>query len=178
MDITRSMARLQKEKYGKVNVVTTCLEDEAHMPADDEEVIEAREEGAVITPAYGPQSIEIENSEKLKGLHVSKCLSIFDDEGRFNPQYDKSDSKFYEADMIVESIGQASDLTYLPKNVSEKIEYNNRRQIVSDGDFQVPSTPWLFVGGDISQGPDVIHGIANGHHAAKGIDAFIRKGKP
>ncbi|MBN2801960.1 MAG: FAD-dependent oxidoreductase [Deltaproteobacteria bacterium] len=177
MDITRSMARLQKKKYGKVNVLATCLEDEEHMPADREEVVEAREEGAVITPAYGPQSIEIENADKLKGLHVSKCLSIFDEEGRFNPKYDNDDVQFYEADMIIESIGQASDLGYIPTDVNDKIEYSNRRQVVTDGDFQLPKVPWLFIGGDIKDGPDVIHGIANGHYAAKGIDAFIRGGK-
>jgi glutamate synthase (NADPH/NADH) small chain len=30
------------------------------------------------------------------------------------------------------------------------------------------------MGGDIIQGPDVIHGIANGHKAARGIDMYLR----
>ena len=76
--------------------------------------------------------------------------------------------------MVVESIGQASDLSYLPKDVLDGIEFNRRRQIESDADFQVPSAPWLFVGGDISKGPDVINGIANGHLAAKGIDRYLQ----
>jgi glutamate synthase (NADPH/NADH) small chain len=29
------------------------------------------------------------------------------------------------------------------------------------------------MGGDIIEGPDVIHGIANGHKAAKGIDQYL-----
>jgi glutamate synthase (NADPH/NADH) small chain len=173
MDITRSIARIQKEKYGKVDVLATCLEADGAMPADDEEVIEAREEGAIITPGYGPQSIEVDG-DTVKGLHASKCLGIFDDEGNFNPKFDDSDKKFFEAEMIVESIGQASDITYISEEVQEKFEFNRRRQIETDGDYQVPSAPWLFVGGDISEGPDVIHGIANGHHAAKGIDQFLK----
>ena len=177
MDITRSMARLQKAKYGKVDITATCLEAENVMPADDEEVVEAIEEGAIITPAYGPQSIEIIDKDNLKGLHVSKCLSIFDDKGNFNPQYDKTDSKFYAADMIIESIGQAADLEYISAKINDNIKYSPRRQIVVDGDFQTSAEPWLFVGGDITQGPDVIHGIANGHLAAKGIDSYLRSGK-
>jgi glutamate synthase (NADPH/NADH) small chain len=30
------------------------------------------------------------------------------------------------------------------------------------------------MGGDIIEGPDVIHGIANGHKAAVGIDRYIQ----
>ncbi len=173
MDITRSLARIQLQKYGKVDITTTCLEPEDGMLADEEEVVEAREEGAVITPAYGPQRIEIEDSETLKGLEVAKCLYIFDEEGRFNPKFDLEDKRFYQADMIVESIGQASDLTYFPEDVN--LEFSPRRQIVADPDYQAKNEPWLFVGGDIAKGPDVINGIANGHLAAIGIDRYLKE---
>ena len=175
MDITRSLARLQRQKYGKVDVTATCLEPHDAMLADDEEVIEAREEGAVITPAYGPQRIEIVDGETLKGLEVAKCLSIFDEEGRFNPSFDMEDKQFYEADMIVESIGQAANLDYISEDFNKKLEFSPRRQIVTDGDYQVPGLPWLFLGGDIVKGPDVITGIATGHMAAVGIDRWLRK---
>jgi len=35
------------------------------------------------------------------------------------------------------------------------------------------SIPWLFAGGDIVHGPDIIHGVADGHKAAMGIDEFL-----
>ena len=174
MDITRSLARIQRQKYGKVNVTATCLEPHDAMLADDEEVIEAREEGAVITPAYGPQRIEIIDSENIKGLEVAKCKAIFDKDGRFNPSFDLEDKQFYEADMIVESIGQAANLEYIPEQLKENLEFSPRRQIVTDGDYQVKNEPWLFVGGDIVKGPDVITGIATGHMAAVGIDRYLR----
>ncbi len=173
MDITRSLARIQRRKYGRVNVTATCLEPADAMLADDEEVIEAREEGAVITPAYGPQRIEIADNENIRGLEVAKCTAIFDDEGRFSPKFDLDDRKFYEADMIVESIGQAADLSYIPESLKDSIEFNPRRQVVTDGDFQVKNEPWLFVGGDIVKGPDVITGISTGHLAAIGIDRYL-----
>ncbi|MBN2628416.1 MAG: FAD-dependent oxidoreductase [Spirochaetales bacterium] len=174
MDITRSLARIQRQKYGQVDIVTTCLEPADGMLADDEEVDEAKEEGAIITPSYGPQSIEIIDEENVKGLHVAKCLHIFDEEGRFNPAFDMEDSQFYEADMIIESIGQASDISYIPQETQETLEFNPRRQIVADPDYQVKNEPWLFVGGDIAKGPDVITGISTGHLAAVGIDRYLR----
>ena len=171
MDITRSLARLQNQKFGKVNVTATSLESEDIMPADREEVVEAREEKAIIDPGWGPTSIEIENN-KIKGLHVQKCLSVFDETGRFSPKFDENDKKFFEADMIVESIGQGMDIEYISENIREKIEFDKRGRIQVNEYFQT-GAEWLFIGGDIIQGPDVISGIANGHKAAIGIDKFI-----
>ena len=173
MDITRSLARLQNQKYGKVDITATSLESEDIMPADREEVIEAREEKAIIDPGWGPQEIEIQN-DKVKGLHVQKVLSIFDEEHRFNPKFDANNKKFFPADMVVQSIGQGMDLSYLSDEFKENLEFGPRGRIVVDEHFQ-SGVKWLFVGGDIIQGPDVIHGIANGHKAAKGIDSYLFK---
>jgi len=175
MDITRSMARLQKAKYGKVGVLATSLESEDKMPADREEVVEAREEGCIIDPGWGPKEIEIVDG-KIKGLHVVKCLSIFDETGRFNPTFDENDKKFFEADMVVESIGQGMDTSYLPEDLKDKVEFGPRGKVVVNDYFQ-SSVDWLFIGGDIVQGPDVIHGIANGHKAAVGIDNYLNSKK-
>lgn len=173
MDITRSLARLQNNKFGKVDVTATSLESEDIMPADREEVVEAREEKAIIDPGWGPTSIEIEDS-KIKGLHVQKCLSVFDESGRFNPKFDEKNTKFFEADMIVESIGQGMDIDYISEEIREQIEFDQRGRIQVNDYFQT-GAKWLFIGGDIIQGPDVITGIANGHKAAIGIDKFINQ---
>ncbi len=173
MDITRSLARLQNIKYGKVDITATSLESEDIMPADREEVVEAREESAIVDPGWGPQSIEIENG-KVKGLNVVKCLSVFDEKGAFNPKLDENDKKFFEADMVVESIGQGMDTGYITEEIKSQLEFGPRGRIVVDEYFQ-SAVKWLFVGGDIIQGPDVIHGIANGHRAAVGIDLFLNK---
>ncbi len=173
MDITRSLARLQNIKYGKVDILATCLESEDIMPADREEVVEAREELAIVDPGWGPKEIETEN-EKIKGLHVVKCLSVFDENKAFNPKFDEENKKFFVADMIVESIGQGMDLSYLSDEFKENLRFSNRGRIEVDDYFQ-SGIDWLFVGGDIIQGSDVIHGIANGHKAAIGIDNFLMK---
>lgn len=172
MDITRSMARLQKMKYGKVQIITTSLESEDKMPADREEIVEAREENAVIHPGWGPREIVIEN-DKIKGLKVVKCLDVFDAEGRFNPSFDESITNFFEGDMIIEAIGQGANLGFIPEEYMNKLEKTSRGRIMVDPLTFQSAIPWLFLGGDIIEGPDVIHGVANGHKAAKGIDKFL-----
>ena len=111
----------------------------------------------------------------LKLLHVRKCLSVFDEEGRFNPKYDDKKTKFFEADMVVESIGQDMDLSYID-DIKGKLKFDQRGRIVVNDNFQ-SDVKWLFIGGDIIEGPDVIHGIANGHIAAKAIDNYLNKKK-
>lgn len=173
MDITRSLARLQKQKFGKVNIITTSLETEDNMPADREEVVESREEGATVYPGWAPQSIEI-NDGIPQGLHVVKCNSLFDETGRFNPQCEMDVKKYYPGHMIVQSIGQGMDITYISEEFKENLKFGSRGRIETDENFQT-GVKWFFMGGDIIQGPDVIHGIANGHKAAIGIDKYLRE---
>ena len=168
MDIARTLARLQNQKFGKVQLTLTSLESEDIMPADQEEIIESREENVIIEPAWGPKEIKIKD-DKIVGLNVVKCLSVFDEEGRFSPKFDNNQKKFFEADMVVEAIGQGMDIDYM-----KEVELTERHKVKVDDNFQ-SSIPWLFVGGDIVAGPDAISAIANGHKAAKGIDKFLNK---
>ena len=169
MDIARSLARKQREKYGKVDLTVTSLESRDIMPADEEEIIESMEEGIVFHPGWGPVEIKMEEG-KIKGLKAQKCLSIFDDEHRFSPKFDTEDILFMEATMVVESIGQGPDMSYLGEYV-DNLEMDGRRIKVSD--YYQSSLDWLFVAGDIIKGPDVITGIAVGHQAALGIDSML-----
>jgi len=171
MDITRTLVRLQKQKYGEVNITTTSLETEDIMPADQEEIDESREEHVNLKPGWGPQKIEIEN-DQIKGLHVQRCLSVFDENGRFNPKFDENDTDFFEGDMVIEAIGQGMDISYISKKIREGLEFSERGRILVNDYFQ-SKQEWLFIGGDIIQGPDVIHGVANGHKAARGIDKYL-----
>ncbi|MEA3356679.1 MAG: FAD-dependent oxidoreductase [Candidatus Bipolaricaulota bacterium] len=170
MDISRSLARMQRARYGEVNLTTTCLETEEIMPADLEEIEEAREEGIMIIPGRSPKKIEIENGE-IKGLHTIECVSVFDEEGRFNPTVNESDELFIPGTMVVEAIGQSPDASLITEDVQEKLEYAGRRVKVNE--HYQSSIPWLFFGGDFVKGPDVITAIATGHAAARGIDLYF-----
>ena len=58
--------------------------------------------------------------------------------------------------------------------MQSKIEIS-RGKIKADEFGQVENLEWLFVGGDIYRGPDLISGVADGHRAAQGIDDMLYK---
>ncbi len=171
-DVARSAARIQKFQYGKVDVRLVSLESREIMPADLEEIEEGQEEGIQILNSYGPRKIEIQE-DRIKGVSLVKCLSVFDENKRFNPTFDENDARFLEGNGVVEAIGQAPDYSLLPEHLQKELEIVRGRFIASE-DGQT-SVPWLFVAGDILNGPDIIHGVADGHRAAQGIDEFLGK---
>ncbi|KAF2961882.1 FAD-dependent oxidoreductase [Fervidobacterium sp. 2310opik-2] len=173
MDIARSLARLQKMKYGEVNVTVTCLErtfDE--MPADMEEIEEAQEEGVKIYPGWGPREVIFyPNEDKIKGVKCVKCTEVFDENRKFNPKFDETEICYYDGDMIIEAIGQAPDYSFLPEEWKSKLQFAGPRILTNN--LRQTQIPWLFAGGDIVNGPDIIHAVADGYWAARGIDQYL-----
>ncbi|MEE4219399.1 MAG: FAD-dependent oxidoreductase [Xanthomonadales bacterium] len=171
MDIARSIARLQQQKFGKVGMTVTALEDFDHFLADPEEVKESFEEGIEIIDARGPREIMLEKDGRVSGLKTWKVLSIFDEDGRFSPQYDDGDEWIHFGEMVIEAIGQMSDVSVLGEELTEALEWNRGRIRVDQAGRT--SEPWLWSGGDCVNGPDVVHAVADGHRAAASIDAYI-----
>ncbi len=172
MDIARTMARLQKVKHGKVGVTVTALETFDHFLADPDEVKESFEEGIEIFDARGPQEVVRFKSGKrkgaVKGLRTWAVKSIFDDKGRFSPQYDADDEVIHGAEMVVEAIGQSADVSLLGPELTEALDWT-RGRIRIDAEGRT-SEPWLWAAGDAVAGPDVIHAVADGHRVANSVN--------
>jgi len=176
-DVARSVVRMQNEKYGKSNVKMTALESREILPADDEEYEEGKEEGIQYFLGNGPQEIVVdEKSGKIKGLKVWKVLSIFDEDKRFNPTYDKTQEQIIEGSQVYVAIGQMPDYQYIPEEISKQMTIN-RGRVMTLPNGQVQGVDYIFAGGDIVKGPDVINGIATGHQAALAIDEYLSKKK-
>ncbi|PCI41325.1 MAG: oxidoreductase [Rhodospirillaceae bacterium] len=173
MDIARSIARLQKQKYGKVDMIVSALEDLEHFLADPDEVKECGEEGIEILDARGPQEIMVDGKGKMIGLRTWAVKSIFDAKGRFAPSYDEDDEQIHKADQVIEAIGQASDISLLGEDLTEALEWNRGRMQVDDAGRT--SQDWLWSGGDCVKGPDVIHAVEDGHRIADSIQAALKK---
>lgn len=170
-DVARSATRLQMLKYGKADVKLTSLENEDALPASMDELIEGGEEGVEFFCGNGPQEVMIKNN-KVTGLRLWKCLCIFDDDGRFNPEFDKECEQVIDGKQVYIAIGQSPDYDYIPESMKNIVEIE-RGKIKANEDGQLEKAEWLFVGGDIFRGPDLISGVADGHRAAKGIDNFL-----
>jgi glutamate synthase (NADPH/NADH) small chain len=173
MDIARSLARLQRQQHGQVQITLTALEDRAHFLADPVEIEEAEEEGITILDSRGPQACVVDGQGNLIGLRSWRVLAIFDDQHRFAPRYDDSDEQLHPGQMIVEAIGQMSDVSLLGEELSETLEWNRGRIAVDENGHT--SVDWLWSAGDCVNGPDVVHAVADGHRVATSIDAWISR---
>ncbi|MBU1144764.1 MAG: FAD-dependent oxidoreductase [Firmicutes bacterium] len=172
-DVARNLIRLQILKFGKANVTLTSLESREILPASLDEFEEGQAEGLKLLLGNGPQEVVLENN-KVKGLRVWKCVSVFDNEGRFNPQFDQNTEQVIDALQVYVSIGQAPDYEYIPETIKQKITMV-RGKIKTNEFGQVEGLDWLFAGGDIMRGPDIISGVADGHRGAQGIDEYLYK---
>jgi glutamate synthase (NADPH/NADH) small chain len=170
MDIARTLGRLQRQKYGELDITLTALEDLEHFLADKEEIEEAGEEGIRIHDARGPQEV-VQKRGTVAGLRTWKVMSIFDEKGRFAPKYDETDEQIYPADMVIEAIGQSADVSLLGDKLTEELEWTRGRLTVDD-QFRT-SLRWLWAAGDMVHGPDVVTAVADGHKVAESIHAYL-----
>lgn len=171
IDVARSAVRLK-------SVVQTdifCLESRENMPAHEEEVEEALSEDININNSWGPTRIITENG-KVTGVEFKRCLSVFDEEGRFNPQFDEADKKIVECDYVLLSVGQTFNYGNLIEG--EGVKLTNRNTIEVDPVTLQTSKADIFAGGDVATGPRfAIDAIAAGKEAAISIHRFVQNGQ-
>jgi NADPH-dependent glutamate synthase beta subunit-like oxidoreductase len=81
------------------------------MPAWQSEVHEAEHEGIAVENSWGPKEI-VGADGVVTGLKVRACVSVFDENGRFNPAF-SDEEKVIPCDTVVLAIGQQADLSFL-----------------------------------------------------------------
>ena len=170
IDVARNATRV-----GADTVNMFCLENREQMPALEEEIEEALEENIVINNSWGPTRI-IEENGKVKGVEFKKCLSVFDENGRFNPKFDDKDVKVVDADYVLISVGQSIDWGNILDGSKDELNPNNT--VKADGFTYQTNEPDIFVGGDSYSGPRfAIDAIAAGKQGAISIHRFVQVGQ-
>ena len=170
IDVARSAVRV-----GGSNVEMFCLESREQMPALEEEIEEALEENIRIQNSWGPKRV-VTKEGRVVGVEFKKCVSAFDENGRFNPQYDESETKIVEADHVLVAIGQAITWGNLLENCAAELNPNQTMQ--ADALTYQTAQPDVFVGGDAHTGPRfAIDAIAAGKQAAISIHRFVHPGQ-
>lgn len=170
IDVARTATRV-----GASAVSMYCLESRAEMPALEEEIDEATEEDIVIHNTWGPKRIITENG-RVTGVEFKKCLSVFDENGRFCPAYDENQTTVVEADHVLISVGQAMDWGNLI--AGSRIELNPNRTIHADELTFQTGEPDVFAGGDALTGPSfAIDAIAMGKEASISIHRYVHPGQ-
>ena len=162
-------------RAGGNKVSMFCIESKEQMPALDEEIQVAESEDITINNSWGPKRIIGENG-KVKGIELMRCISIFDEEGAFNPSYDEKDTMIVEADHVILSVGQSIDWSGILEGSDAVLNPNNTIQ-VHEITYQT-GQPDIFAGGDAVTGPRfAIDAIAAGKQAAISIHRFVQVGQ-
>ena len=170
IDVARSALRLDQE-----GVTMFCLEEREAMPALQDEVHEALEEGVVIKNGYGPRKILVKDG-RAYAIEFRKCIRTLDENGRFSPLFDEEDSLLVEADTILLSVGQAIHWGSLLEGLDVALYPNGTIKV--DPKTLQSSVPDIFAGGDAATGPKyAIHAIAHGKEASISIHRFVNKGQ-
>ena len=149
-----------------------CLESRDIMPASEEEIAEAEEEGVSIHCGWGPKEILTENG-KVTGIVFKKCVSVFDEEHRFHPKYNEDETITVACEHVYLSIGQSIEWGDLLKG--SKVELGRGNGAVADALTYQTAEPDIFVGGDVYTGPKfAIDAIAAGKEGAVSIHRFVQ----
>lgn len=166
VDVARSAVRVGAEKVKMV-----CLEKYEEMPAFSWEVEEAIEEGVRIYNSWGPKRIV--GTDRVEGLEVVACLSVFDENGMFNPTFDENRVNLIKGDTVIFAIGQYGDMSFVD---GSDVELDERGRLVIDRDTWQTTVENVFACGEIITGPSTaISSMGTGHEVAEKVHRYLRK---
>ena len=150
-----------------------CLETREKMPASNEEIEEALEEGIELNCGWGPKEI-LEEDGHVRGVVFKKCTRVFDAQGRFSPEYDENDTVTVPCRHVIFSVGQAIDWGHMLDNLHVELRPNGGA-LANKLTYQT-SEPDIFVGGDVYTGPKfAIDAIAAGREGAVSLHRYVHE---
>ena len=150
-----------------------CLEAREKMPASDEEIEEALEEGIELNCGWGPKEVLEENGH-VSGVVFKKCTRVLDAQGRFSPEYDENDTVTIPCRHVIFSVGQAIDWGHMLDNLHVELRPNGGA-LANKLTYQT-SEPDIFVGGDVYTGPKfAIDAIAAGREGAISLHRYVHE---
>lgn len=164
MDVARAAVRLGAE-------VTVCYRrSEAEMPADRDELGEAREEGVQFRFLCAP--VEIGGEGSVSSLKLEKmALGEPDEKGRRSAA-GTGEYESIPVTAVLTATGQRVDLGGI------ELRTGKRGTVEADPQTCQTSAPDVFAGGDAVTGPQfVIDAIAAGKEAAVSIHRFVHEGQ-
>ncbi len=168
MDAARCAKRL-----GAENVYIVYRRGEEEMPARNEEIEHAKEEGIIFRTLTNPTEILGDEHKFVKGM---KCVEMElgepDDSGRRRPVVKEGSDFVLDVDCVVMSIGTSPNP--LIRNTTKGLDTNKHGCFIADEVGQT-SREGVFAGGDAVTGAaTVILAMGAGKTAAKAMDEYIR----
>lgn len=143
------------------------------MPANDEDIEGALEEGIKIEFLTLPVEVISENGKLTKIKCTRMALGKFDGTGRRRPIPQKESEFELDVDTLIPAIGQKPNLDFLSGNSGMNVTKWNTLEV--DQDTLVTNVDGIFAGGDVVTGPStVLAAMKAGKSAAESIHRYLR----
>jgi glutamate synthase (NADPH/NADH) small chain len=169
MDSVRTAKRLGAEKA--MIVYRRSLEE---MPARDEEIQHAKEEGIEFLVLKNPVEYLADKNGRVNKMKLQQMeLGEPDQSGRRRPVPVEGSEYFLDVDLVIVSIG-VSPNPLIPMSLPE-LETTKWKTITVDTETMQSNIPGLFAGGDIVRGgATVILAMGDGRKAAQNIHNYLQ----
>ncbi len=171
-DVAMDCCRTARRIEGVEKVYSVCLEDSYDsMASSNHEVASAIVEEIKFNHAQAIKTIHKDENGRVKGVTLKKCLSMFDDQGRFAPTYDEEDTRELNVDTIIFAIGQGVEGEFAKDVIKQR---PNSTFECDKQTLQSVSNEKIFIVGDAS-GESVIciQAMATGRRAAQSVIRFL-----
>ncbi len=172
MDAVRSALRLGAEE---AHIIYRRSRKE--MPAREEEIENAEEEGVIFNFLVNPVRFIGDEQGRVKEIELVKMqLGEPDSSGRRRPVPIPGSEFRFPVDTVVVAIGQGANP--LVMQTTPDMETNKWGYIIADPETGKTTKKGVWAGGDIVTGAaTVILAMGAGRKAAKSIDEYLRTGK-
>jgi NADH-quinone oxidoreductase subunit F len=145
--------------------------EKTDMPAEEEEIAAAIEEGIKLHTMTNPSKVLGKNG-KVSGIEcIKQQAGDFDKSGRRTPVPIKGSEFTIEIDMLIEAIGQRPDAASMKLG---SVKTGKGGTIMADKRTLATEQKGVFAGGDAFTGPwTVIEAVASGQRAASSIKRYL-----
>ncbi len=168
-DTARTAARLP----GTLSVKLASLEGLEEMPADTIEILEGDEEGIERLNGWGPTEILRDVTGNVTGVKFRRCLRVYDENRRFSPLFDDSDTITAVCDTVLLAVGQAPALSFLEDGGAD-VEQFRPGWPKTDPRTLATTAKGVFIAGDLAHGTRLlIDAVASGKAAARSVYQYL-----
>ena len=163
MDVARAALRLGSK------VTVAYRRTRAEMPAIQDEIHDAEEEGVRFEFLLQPAKVSLLKNKKIRVKFQRMKLRGKDQSNRPKAIPLKGETLTLEADGLIKAVGEGVDLSWIPEALSKK-------SLIDVNPFLATSDPKFFAGGDaVDQPRTIVTAIGAGKRAAIAIDLYLRE---
>ncbi|GAG93621.1 unnamed protein product [marine sediment metagenome] len=108
---------------------------------------------------------------KFKKIKCPRCTSVFDEDGRFHPKFDRSDVIYLEGDVLLVTIGQGPEREFFQQ---EDLLNEKGRLDVDPITLMSNRKEGIFIGGDVRRIGFAAEAMRDGMIAAESIDRYLK----